>query len=55
MATADKLAAARRMYEQRELFGEQVARALGVSRSTLYRALTKAGAVRPVAVTEPER
>jgi DNA invertase Pin-like site-specific DNA recombinase len=53
--TADKLAAARRMYEQRELSGQQIARALGVSRSTLYRALSKAGAVGPVAVLELER
>lgn len=53
--TADKLAAARRMYAQRELSGEQIARALGVSRSTLYRALTKVGAVGLVAVAEPER
>ena len=45
--TADKLAAARRMYEGRELSGEQIARALGVSRSTLYRALTRAGAIHP--------
>jgi DNA invertase Pin-like site-specific DNA recombinase len=53
--TAEKLAAARRMYEGRELAGEQIARALGVSRSTLYRALSKAGAVRPTPVMEPER
>lgn len=53
--TADKLAAARRMYAPRELSGEQIARALGVSRSTLYRALTKAGVVGPVPVLEPER
>jgi DNA invertase Pin-like site-specific DNA recombinase len=53
--TADKLAAARRMYAQRELSGEQIARALGVSRSTLYRALTKAEVVGPVPVMEPER
>ena len=43
------------MYEQRELSGEQIARAIGVSRSTLYRALTKAGVVRPVPALEPER
>lgn len=53
--TADKLAAAQRMYAQRELSGEQIARALGVSRSTLYRALTKAGVVRPLPVAEPGR
>jgi DNA invertase Pin-like site-specific DNA recombinase len=53
--TADKLAAARRMYAPRELSGEQIARALDVSRSTLYRALTKAGVVGPVPVLEPER
>jgi DNA invertase Pin-like site-specific DNA recombinase len=53
--TPDKLAAARRMYEQRELSGEQIARALGVSRSTLYRALTKAGAVRPAPIPGSER
>jgi hypothetical protein len=47
--TPDKLAAAPRMYERRELSGEQIARVLGVSRSTVYRALTKAGAVRPIA------
>lgn len=53
--TADKLAAARRMYAQRELSGEQIARALGVSRSTLYRALTKAGVVRSLPVAESGR
>lgn len=53
--TTDKLAAAQRMYAQRELSGEQIARALGVSRSTLYRALTKAGAVRPLPAAEPAR
>jgi DNA invertase Pin-like site-specific DNA recombinase len=54
----DKLAAARRMYDQGELSGEQIARALGVSRSTLYRALARAGAVKPVgppAESERER
>ena len=47
--------AARRMYAQRELSGEQIARVLGVCRSTLYRALTKAGIVRPVPAPEPGR
>jgi DNA invertase Pin-like site-specific DNA recombinase len=53
--TADKLAAAQRMYAQRELSGEQIARALGVSRSTLYRALTKAGVVGPLPAGESGR
>ena len=38
--TPDKLHAARRMYDQREMTVEQIATVLGVSRTTVYRALT---------------
>ena len=38
--TPDKLHAARRMYDQRELTVAQIATVLGVSRNTVYRALT---------------
>lgn len=33
------------MYEQQELTVEQIARALGVSRSSIYRALNKTGSI----------
>lgn len=45
LMTADKTTTARRMYEQQELTVEQIARALGVSRSTIYRALNQAGSI----------
>jgi len=38
--TADKAAAARRMYESKDMTVAQIARALGVSRATLYRYLS---------------
>ena len=41
LMTADKTTTARRMYEQQELTVEQIARALGVSRSSIYRARNK--------------
>lgn len=43
--TPDKVKAARRMYDQREFTVAQIAEALGVGRSSVYRALNKAGAV----------
>lgn len=48
--TPDKAKAARRMYDQRELTVAQIAEALGVGRSSVYRALWREGArcmVRP--------
>ena len=43
--TTDKTATAQRMYDQQELTVEQIARALGVSRSTIYRALNRTGSI----------
>ncbi len=45
LMTPDKTTTARRMYEQQELTVEQIARALGVSRSSIYRALNKTGSI----------
>ena len=36
---------AQRMYDQQELTVEQIARALGVSRSSIYRALNRTGSI----------
>ena len=57
--TPDKLAAARRMYDERELPVEPIAQVLGVSRTSIYRGMERedaaaaaaATAVRPAAVT----
>jgi DNA invertase Pin-like site-specific DNA recombinase len=43
--TPDKAKAARRMYDQRELTVAQIAEALGVRRSSVYRALRRECAV----------
>lgn len=43
--TKDKTTTAQRMYDQQELTVEQIARALGVSRSTIYRALNRTGSI----------
>jgi DNA invertase Pin-like site-specific DNA recombinase len=43
--TPEKAKAARRMYDQRELTVAQIAEALGVGRSSVYRALGREGAV----------
>lgn len=45
----DKVAAARRMYESREFTIEAIARALSVSRASIYRHLTGAGTTDPEA------
>ena len=42
--TPAKLATARRLYDERELTVKQIAEVVGCARSTLYRALDKAGA-----------
>jgi putative transposase len=60
--TKDKAATAQRMYGQQELTVEQIARARGVSRSAIYRALNRTGSIArweaghkelPVLVTPP--
>jgi len=45
LMTKDKTTTAQRMYDQQELTVEQIARALGVSRSTIYRALNRTGSI----------
>jgi excisionase family DNA binding protein len=45
LMTTDKTTTAQRMYDQQELTVEQIARALGVSRSTIYRALNRTGSI----------
>jgi len=41
LLTADKLRTARQLYEQQEMTLTQIGEVLGVSRSTVYRALSK--------------
>lgn len=43
----DKTTAARRMYAQQELTVAQIGKVLGVSRSSVYRALRRAGDLHP--------
>jgi DNA invertase Pin-like site-specific DNA recombinase len=45
LMTKDKTTTAQRMYDQQELTVEQIARALGVGRSTIYRALNRTGSI----------
>ncbi|MBG6191673.1 DNA invertase Pin-like site-specific DNA recombinase [Arthrobacter sp. CAN_A212] len=42
LLTKDKLRTARRLYEQQDMTVEQIGKVLGVSRTTIYRALRKA-------------
>ena len=54
--TPDKLRTARRMYDQREMTVEQIATVLGVSRTTVYRALTMAPPAPPtLSAARPKR
>ena len=42
--SADQVRAARRMYEQKDMTVAQIGQVLGVSRTTIYRALNRAPA-----------
>lgn len=48
--SADQVRAARRMYEQKDMTVAQIGQVLGVSRTTIYRALN-----RPPAAAAPSR
>ena len=47
LLSADQVKAARRMYDQREMTVAQIGAVLGVSRTTIYRALNRQDATAP--------